>query len=137
MPCADVMALFQEVQRQRGYELLDAISVSSIAEMDKRGQKAVLDRARKLTAWSWEPPPSVYESMPDAERIVALGNCYSVGGREWATSHPGQVAWLTERGVSLEGAARRYREWMTDRMAMLGETVSTPLGGVQRRRRKQ
>lgn len=75
MPYADVMALFQEVQRQRGYELLDAISVSSIADMDKRGQKAVLDRARKLTGWSWEPPPSVYESMPDAERGGTSRRC--------------------------------------------------------------
>lgn len=133
MPHADVMALFQEVQRQRGYEMLDAISVSSIGDMEKRARGKVLERARKLTGWSWDPPPSIYESMPTEQRIIALGNCYATGGRKWADEHAGQVDWLTSQGVSLEAAKRRYKDWIEKRMAALDGFTDQPPEKKRRR----
>lgn len=60
---------------------------------------------------------SVYEVVPERERIGLIGSALAATGGAWAATHRKQMDWLASIGVTPEEAVRQHREWLDRQMA--------------------
>lgn len=89
----------------------DALTVASYPHLkEKNDRRKVWAVADKLTKFTLQTQPSVYEQLDDRSRILAIGSCLR-NATGWLATHPRQAAWLAEAGLSPDYCIVEYNKW--------------------------
>jgi hypothetical protein len=57
---------------------------------------------------------SVYETVAYEDRVNMVGSAIHDQGQKWIDSHPGDIEWLKENGLTPQEAEQQFKDWITN-----------------------
>lgn len=121
----DVFEFVGTAERQHFRDLLWASQVAAHPNRKPADQRKWLEKLRSL-ADRPKRLKSAYDMVPDETRIGLIGSALSAAGERFASTHPAQMAWLAERGITPEEAIARHRAWLAKEMSHPGWVPANP-----------